>query len=108
MRERYVPKLSDIKYKRENTPRYIEQARTRAASRVCSRVPPARRGVFSEGRMSGRRSCTSKYTIDAAHAERAAHVPRSQGISIRLRRIALTTATVRLVVPSFRMAFLTW
>src|SRR3954466_7032529 len=30
------------------------------------------------------------------------------GISIRLRRIALTTATVRLVVLSFGIAFLMW
>src|SRR3954464_4189156 len=34
--------------------------------------------------------------------------PRCPGISIRLRRIALTTATVRLVVLSFRIAFLMW
>jgi hypothetical protein len=32
---------------------------------------------------------------------------RRPGRSIRLKRIALTTATVRLVVPSFRIAFLT-
>src|SRR5215813_3210549 len=32
----------------------------------------------------------------------------SHGNSIRLSRMALTTATVRLVVPSLRIAFLTW
>jgi hypothetical protein len=32
--------------------------------------------------------------------------PCCTGSSMRLRRIALTTATVRLVVPNFRIAFL--
>ena len=46
--------------------------------------------------------------VSALHAYIGISEPGRPGSSIRLRRIAFTTATVRLVVPSFRIAFLIW